>query len=183
MMMLALAATVAHAQESSEVSEATQPAVALASPPTPASQSSPLVPSAGSSGGDGVRCLVDAYSTGGKPAIRDYQPPARSAAGGSETSPWEQAPYVSSVTHCGRFYIVQVLSMSKDPWAIGHARVEDGHGNVLRVDDLSFNPLKGRFGVNVIVAEAPPGANVPTLTLDLMGTDGRVAQIVVKETP
>lgn len=66
---------------------------------------------------------------------------------------------------------------------IDRARLEGPKGEVLPVVALHFNDLKDDIGINVIVAEASPGPKRSKLNLHLVGRDGRVAQLEVREIP
>jgi hypothetical protein len=110
------------------------------------------------------------------PAVRIYQPP-RSAQTGPSNNAGERTPYVATVVRCGRLYIFQVRSRSKAPFVIGTARLEGPNGDILRVTALRSRKGGWSWDINIIVAEAPPGMEVPKIKLNLMSEDGRAAQL------
>lgn len=115
-------------------------------------------------------------------AVRSYSPPPPQS-----TKGWKEknAPYVGKAIHCGNRYVLQVKSLSAQPWVIKQATLEGPNGEVLKVQRLGFE--KGKRGapwdINAIVAEAPPGLEVSSLKLNLTDADGRVAQLEVRGLP
>jgi len=122
--------------------------------------------------------VVETYLNGTDLAFRTYEEPRT-----APTHGWQRAPFVAAVARCGRLYILQVRSKSRDPWVIRQARVAAPGGVVLQVQALRSSEMKDQRAINVIVAKAPPGARLQTLTLDLSGEDGRVAQTEAGELP
>lgn len=122
--------------------------------------------------------VVETYLAGGTLAVRTYEAPPD-----SRTSGWKRAPYVTSVTRCGRLYILQVMSVSQDTWVIRQARLEGPGGVVLPVEALHLGTGPAQRTVNVIVARASAGKKLLRLKLDLTGEDGRVAQAEVGDLP
>jgi len=90
---------------------------------------------------------------------------------------WEQSPYGKAVARCGQRFIIQVRSLSKKAWVIDRARLEGSNGEVLKVSGIRFRDQGKGVSLNVLVAEAPQGANVSQLRLDLSSQDGRVAVV------
>jgi len=202
MVVLALAATVARAQEAKAASSSGEAApakagereIVLASRTTPEAHPPPLARSAGSrdAGADAGTvgretifapdAVIATYLEGGTPVVRSYQEPASEPQGTRDNS-WEQAPFVRSITRCGRLYIFQVWSRSKDTWVVDRARLEGPKGETLQVNALHFNQVEGGWDINVIKAEAPPGTKFSKLKFHLTGQDGRVAQPEARELP
>ena len=71
-------------------------------------------------------------------AVRIYSPPPAQSRKRSKEKP----PYVGAAMRCGNRYIFQVMSESKEPWAIKQATLEGPNGEALQVRRLSFK--KGR---------------------------------------
>jgi len=201
MVVLAVAATAAHAQEAKgggstdpATSDGEEGAIMLAARTTPEPRSVPLArnagaPDAGTDAGTMIReststtdYVISTYLSGGLPAVRTYQEPAQGAQE-AQGNAWEQAPYVKSITRCGQLYIFQVLSESTNAWAIDRVRLEGPKGEALRVIALHSSTVGDRRSVNVIVAEAPPGTKLSKLKLHLTGQDGRVAQPEARDLP
>jgi len=200
MVVLALAATAAHAQEvkaaghtgAATAANEDPPPIVLASRSTPEPRSSPLARSPGSpdSGDAGTTIregtaatdyVISTYLEGGGPVVRTYQAPAS----GPQEEPenvWERAPYVRSITRCGRFYIFQVWSSSTDAWAIDRARLEGPKGAALQVVAV-HSTVRDYLSINVIVAAAPPETKLSKVKLHLTGQDGRVAQPEARDLP
>lgn len=197
MVVLAFAAT-AQAQDVSKAAKGTNPAAQqngaqaatpLASQSAPGSRTGPLSPSTGTgrvSAGSGAGedtsdmtadcSIVETLLHNDIPAVRIYQPP-RSAQTGMPKDAGEQAPYLAAVVRCGRVYIFQIRTQSKDLFVIGEARLEGPNGETLRVTALRSRKEGWSWDINVIVAEAPPGMEVPKIKLNLMSEDGRAAQL------
>jgi hypothetical protein len=119
--------------------------------------------------------------SGDVPAVRTYAPPPP-ARPGETTDFWEHASYVKAVQRCGNLYLVQIWSPV--PWTIAHARVEGPNGEALEVNAVGSGKVPGNdWGINVIAVQAPRGVTFPTLTLHLMGEDGRVALVDARDLP
>lgn len=121
---------------------------------------------------------VESFLEGRKLVVRTYEAPRT-----MPTRDWQRAPFVAAVARCDRLYILQLRSLSRDPWVVRQVRVATPDGVVLQVQALHAQELYDQVAVNVIVAKAPPGVKIPTLRLDLSGEDGRVAQADVGDLP
>jgi len=206
MMVLAFATTVAQAQEATKAGKGTNRAApsegelratVLTPPPVSGPRTAPLSRStvsraggvaAGSMSGKSApdkRADCSGYNAllnGAPPVVRTYAPP--SLAPDPNQNAWRQPPYVGAIERCDNLYLVQVVSRSMAPWIVSQARVEGPNGEALHVHAFGFKELEGkRRGINVIVAEAPPGVRHPNLTLHLVGENGRVAQVEARNVP
>jgi len=137
----------------------------------PASGGEPKAQSAGTPAERADCSAVESFLDGTELAVRTYEEPHAAPARG-----WMRAPFVAAVARCGRLYILQVRSKSREPWVVRQARVAVPSGVVLHVEALRSGALPDERAFNVVVVRAPPGAKLSTLRLDLSGEDGRVAQ-------
>jgi hypothetical protein len=154
------------------------PATTDARVPAPASGGNPAAKPPGMPVEPADCSAIESFLDGTKLIVRAYQAPPTASANG-----WMRAPFVAAVARCGRLYILQVRSESRDPWVVRQARLATPGGVVLQVQALHSSERKDQRAVNVIVAKAPQGAKLPTLKLDLSGEDGRVAQAEVGDLP
>lgn len=67
---------------------------------------------------------------------------------------WEEAPSVSRATRCGRKYLIQVMSRSKEPWLVKEARLEGPNGVLLKVKGIRSG-VRRRHAITIIVARCP----------------------------
>jgi len=197
MVVLAFAATVAHAQEAKgggstdpATSEGREGTIMLVARATPAPSSAPARSTGSPDAGSTIResnsaadcSIVEIFLEGGTPVVRNYQVPS-SESKELQGNAWVQPPYIKSVARCGQFYIFQIRSRSKKAWVIDRARLEGSKDELLSITALRFKGQKGGGSINVIVAEAPPGTKFSRLKLHLTGEDGRVAQPEARDLP
>jgi len=210
LVVLALTATVAHAQENSEIGRNPGATVSPGEGEVVAARSLVPRPDAGAGtpdgGVDGVGAVkeptmapagladcsvLESLLNDRAPAVRHYAaPPAPPS--DDRRNEWDRAPYVGAVVRCGQRYFLQVHSqstarmrdvLSADSWIIDQARVEGPQGETLQVAKPEFRQQAFRWGINVIVAEAPPGTKLSMLKVHMVGKDGWVAQTTVEELP
>lgn len=171
--------TKAAAAKPASATEKVEPLVLAASRTNPTTaEGSPAAKPPGTLVEPGDCSVVEAFLDGTKLAVRTYQAPRA-----APTDGWQRAPFVAAVARCGRLYVLQVRSKSRDPWVIRQARVAAPGGVVLQVQALQSSARNDEATINVIVATAPQGAKLPTLKLDLAGEDGRVAQAEAGDLP
>src|ERR1043165_1504289 len=85
--------------------------------------------------------VVDTYLAGGAPAVRTRQT-SLAEREGTQIKIWAQSPYVNSITRCGRLYIFQLWSRTKEGWIVDGAGLDGPKGEVLRTTPLRFKPLQ-----------------------------------------
>jgi len=201
LVVLALTATVAHAQDNSEIARnpgATAPPgvdkVVASRSPVRRRDAGIGTPDGGVDGGVAVKestlalagladcSVLESLLNNRAPAVRHFAaPPAQPAK--DRYRGWGQAPHVRSVVRCGQRYFLQVHSQSADSWIVDHARVEGPQGETLQVAKPEFRQQVVAWDINVIVAEAPPGMKLSMLKVHMVGKDGRVAQTTVEALP
>jgi len=201
LVVLALTATVAHAQGNSEIARdpgaTTLPGegtVVVSRSPVPGRDAGTGTPGGGVDTGAAVKAIGASTSplvadcsvsetllSGQAPAVRYYAAPARPAKG--QYREWGQAPHVQSIVRCDRRLYLQVYSQSADSWIIGHARVESPQGKTLPVAEPKYRQQGWAWDINLIAVEVPSGAKLFRLKLHMVGKDGRVAQTTVEDLP
>jgi hypothetical protein len=111
-------------------------------------------------------------------AIRIYPPatPAASPEGDGQPLAWDIPPAVFKVGRCGRKYIIQIKSESKERYAIKDATLFGPGGEILKVIRIRSGTVSRATSINVITVERAKNVSEPDLRViffQVIGADGR----------